>query len=56
MTRATTSWHASSYQQTSEINGGLSMVSQKDMTTVIRQHPKFIEDEASMQVPRKFLP
>jgi hypothetical protein len=56
MTRATTSWQASSCQQTSEINGGLSTVSQKAMITVTRQHPKVIEDEASMQVPMRFFP
>jgi len=56
MTRATTSWHASSDHQTSEINGGLSMVSRKAMTTVTRQHPKVVKDEASMQVPMRFFP
>ena len=56
MTNATTSWHASSYQQTSEINGGPSTVSHKATTTVTRQHPKVIEDEASMQVPMRFFP
>ena len=54
MTNATTSWHASSYQQTLEINGGPSAVSRKAMTTVMRQHPKVVEDEASMQVPMRF--
>ena len=42
MTRATTSWHASSDHQTLEINGGLSMVSRKAMTTVTRQHPRVV--------------
>jgi hypothetical protein len=56
MTRATTSWHASSYHQTSKINGGLSTVSRKATTMVTRQHPKVVEDEASMQVPMRFFP
>jgi hypothetical protein len=56
MTRATTSWQASLYQRTSEINGGLSTVSWKATTMVMRQHPKVVEDEASMQVPMRFFP
>jgi hypothetical protein len=56
MTRATTSWHASSDHQMSKINGCLSAVSRKATTTVTRQHPKIVEDEASMQTPMKFLP
>jgi hypothetical protein len=43
MTRATTSWQASSYQQTSEINGGLSTVSWKTMTTSWDNTPKSLK-------------